>query len=73
MTPGRLQNAFSAPQKQPRPKIAVFVPSGHGPASGVPRTVWVPGVTIGAGRPARASAGEGTVSGLAVKNLMRQL
>ncbi len=50
--------------------MAVFVPSGHGPARGVPRTVWVPGVMIGSDRPGRASEGEGMDAGLDWKNLM---
>ena len=53
--------------------MAVFVPSGHGPAIGVPRTRWMPGFMIGSDRPGRASAGEGMVSGLELKNLMPQL
>jgi hypothetical protein len=38
MTPGVSQKSFSAPQKQPSAKIAVLVPSGHGPRSGAPFT-----------------------------------
>ena len=49
------------------------VPSGHGPAIGVPRTVWMPGSTIGSGRPGRASAGEGMVLGLELKNRMPEV
>ena len=47
-----------------------LVPSGHGPAIGVPRTVWMPGVMIGAERPGRASVGSGMDAGLDWKNLM---
>jgi hypothetical protein len=36
----------------------------------VPRIVWVPGTTMGSGRPGSASAGEGTVWGVELKNLM---
>ena len=69
-TPGSFQKSFSSPQKQPSPKTAVFVPSGHGPAIGVPRMVWMPGSTIGSERPGRASAAVGIDLGLELKNCM---
>ena len=72
-TPGSCQKSFSSPQKQPRPKTAVFVPAGHGPARGVPRTRWMPGVMIGDDRPGRDSEGEGMDSGLELKNLMPEV
>src|SRR5687767_12708087 len=50
------QNFRSAPQKQPMPNTAVRVPSGNGPASGVPSTWWVAGICMASARPGRASA-----------------
>src|SRR3954452_6625923 len=48
----------SAPQKQPIATYSTWVPSGHGPFSGVPRTACVAGTGYGAAaRPGRASSG----------------
>src|ERR1044072_3426807 len=53
------QNARSAPQKQPSPKIAVSSPAGYGPFSGRFRTKWLAAVGMALGRPGRASAALG--------------
>src|SRR6185295_19687388 len=48
-----------APQKQPRPNIAVSRPSGYGPFSGRPLTKCLAAVGIGLARPGSASAAAG--------------
>src|SRR4029079_17823134 len=68
-TPGCSQNVFSSPQKQPSANSATWKPSGYGPAIGVPRIVWMPGVMIGSLRPGRASAAVGILSGLRNENI----
>ena len=60
-TPGVSQNAFSAPQKQPSPKIAVCMPAGNGGVSGRPLTWWVAGTGIRSARPGSAVSVVGIV------------
>src|SRR5712671_2612463 len=56
------QNLRSAPQKHPKPKIAVSEPSGYGPLSGRPLTKWRDAVAIGSLRPGSAVAALGISS-----------
>src|SRR5712671_6171730 len=56
------QNLRSAPQKHPKPKIAVSEPSGYGPLSGRPLTKWRDAVGIGSLRPGSAAAALGISS-----------
>src|SRR5262252_8962149 len=56
------QNLRSAPQKHPKPKIAVSKPSGYGPLSGRPLTKWRDAVGIGSLRPGNAVAALGISS-----------
>src|SRR5262249_50181810 len=56
------QNLRSAPQKHPKPKIAVSEPSGYGPLSGRPLTKWREAVAIGSLRPGSAVAALGISS-----------
>ncbi len=69
MTPSVCQKAFSAPQKQPRPKMAVRAPSGHGGVSEAPLTWWRSVMTMGSSRPGSASAGDGMVAGRRKRNM----
>src|SRR5262245_1204464 len=60
------QNLRSAPQKHPRPKTAVSVPSGYGPFSGRPLMKWVAAVGIGSARPLSA------VSAVGISGFLRE-
>ena len=60
-TPGVSQNAFSAPQKQPSPNIAVSVPAGNGGVSGRPLTWCVAGTGMRSARPGSAVSFVGIV------------
>src|SRR5271165_5328231 len=66
------QNAFSAPQKQPRPNSAISLPSGYGPFSGAPFTKWVLAVGMGWARPGSASFGSG-MAALVLKKIIGNL
>src|SRR6188474_541997 len=64
------QNLRSAPQKQPKPKIAVSSPAGYGPFSGLPLTKCDVAVRIGLGRPGSASALDGMSSDFLKPNMV---
>src|SRR4051812_7293753 len=63
------QNLRSAPQKQPKPKIAVSNPAGYGPFSGLPLTKCAAAVRIGSARPGSASALDGMSSDFLKPNM----
>ena len=72
-TPSICQNMRSAPQKQPRPNIAVSRPSGYGPFSGRLETKCFEAVGIGLPRPGSASSGFGRLSFLFSMSLRKNI